>query len=75
MSLEPDREPITRPVFVWLEIAARLDVAGAGALAAAIRQAMDRRRLGDLVAFALTPSERERVAAVLQDWHGAQELE
>lgn len=25
MSLEPNREPITRPVFVWLEVAAHGD--------------------------------------------------
>ena len=28
VSLDPDREPITRPVFVWLEIAAQLAVHG-----------------------------------------------
>ena len=26
MSPDPDREPITRPVFVWLEIVAQLAV-------------------------------------------------
>jgi hypothetical protein len=26
MSLDPEREPITRPVFVWLEIVAQLTV-------------------------------------------------
>ena len=47
MSLGPDREPITRPVFVWLEVAAQLAGHGETALAAAIRQAMDGRRLGE----------------------------
>jgi hypothetical protein len=32
MSLGPDREPVTRPVGVWLEIAARLEMNGEGAL-------------------------------------------
>ena len=73
MSLDPEREPIARPVFVWLEIAARLDVAGNGALAAAIRQAMDGRRLGDTATFALTVEEQLRVNAALQDWLGEQD--
>ena len=73
MSLGPDREPITRPVFVWLEVAAQLDLAGDGGLAAAIRQAMDGRRLGDNATFALTVDEQLRVNAVLQDWLGEQD--
>ncbi len=71
MSLNPDREPITRPVFVWLEVAARLAVHGGGSLAAAIQQAMDGRRLGDTATFALTVDEQLRVTAVLHDWRGA----
>jgi len=73
MSLDPDREPITRPVFVWLEIAAQLAVHGDGSLAAAIQQAMDGRRLGDNATFALTVDEQLRVNAVLQDWLGEQD--
>ncbi len=67
MSLGPDREPITRPVFVLLEVAARLHDAGDGALADAIAQAMDRRRLGDNARVPLTTEERTRIDAVLQD--------
>ncbi len=70
MSLEPEREPITRPVFVWLEIAAQLATHGDGNLAVAIRRAMDLRRLGDNAVFALTEAEQLRVNAVLQDWLG-----
>ncbi len=70
MSLNPDREPITRPVFVWLEVAARLAVHGGGSLAAAIQQAMDGQRIGDNATFALTVDEQRRVNAVLQDWLG-----
>ena len=71
MSLDPDREPITRPVFVWLEIAAQLVVHGDGSLAATIGRAMDGQRLGDNATFALTIEEQLRVNAVLQDWLGA----
>ena len=70
MSLDPDREPITRPVFVWLEIAAQLARHGEGGLATAIQEAMDGRRLGDNATFALTVDEQIRVNAVLQDWLG-----
>ena len=70
MSLDPDRAPITRPVFVWLEVAARLDLAGDGSLATEIQAAMDGRRLGDNATFALTVDEQFRVNAVLQDWLG-----
>jgi len=73
MSLDPDREPITRPVFVWLEIAAQLAVHGDGSLAAAIQQAMDGRRLGDYATFALTVDEQLRINDVLQDWLGEQD--
>ncbi len=73
MSLGPDREPITRPVFVWLEIAAQLAHHGEGGLATAIQQAMDGRRLGDNATFALTVDEQLRVNAVLQDWLGEQD--
>ncbi len=51
-------------------VAARLQFAGAGSLAAAIQQAMDRQRFGDEAAFALTVDEQRRVNAVLQDWLG-----
>ncbi len=70
MRLDPDRVPITRPVFVWFRIVARLDAVGDVGLAAAIRQAMDGRRLGDNATFALTVDEQQRVDAVLQDWLG-----
>ena len=75
MSLGPDREPITRPVVVWLEVAARLHDAGEGALAEAIAQAMDGRRLGDNARVPLATAERARVDAVLQDWLGEQDPE
>ena len=64
MNLGLDREPITRSVFVWLEVAARLAVHGEGSLATAIQQAMDSRRLGDNATFALTVAEQRRVTAV-----------
>ena len=70
VSLDPDREPITRPVFVWLEITAQLVVHGDGSLAAAIGQAMDGRRRGDNATFAFTIEEQRRVNAALQAWLG-----
>ena len=73
MSLDPKWEPITRPVSVWLEIAAQLAYHGDGGLAAAIQEAMDGRRLGDNATFALTVEEQIRVNAVLQDWLGEQD--
>ncbi len=73
MRLDPDRDPITRPVFVWLEVAALLARHGEGSLAAAIAQAMDGRRLGDNATFALTVEEQLRVNAVLQDGRGEQD--
>jgi ribosomal protein S19 len=74
MRRDPDREPVTRPVFIWLEVASRLDVvAGDGALAVEIRRAMAGRRLGDHAYVALTRDEQERVNAVLQDWLGKQD--
>ena len=73
MGLEPERQLITRPVFVWLEIAAQLTRHGDGSLAAAIQQAMDGRRLGDNATFALMVEEQVRVNAVLQDWLGTQD--
>jgi hypothetical protein len=72
VRLNPDREPITRLVFVWLEIAAQFVVHDEGSLAAAIRQAMDGRRLGDDATFALTVEEQLRVNAIMQDWLGKQ---
>ncbi len=53
VSLDPEREPIIRPVFVWLEIAAQLIMHGDGSLATEIQAAMDGRRLGDNATFAL----------------------
>ncbi len=70
MSLAPDRDPITRPVFVWLEIAAHLAHHGDGGLATVIQEAMDGRRLGDNATFALTLDEQRRVNAVLHEWLG-----
>ena len=75
MSLDPDREPITRPGFVWLEIAAQLVAHGEGGLATAIQQVMDGRRLGDNATVALTVEEQLRINAVLQDWLGEQDPE
>ncbi len=72
MGLAPDRDPITRPVFVWLEIVARLAAEGDLALAVVIRQAMNGRQLGDLASVPLTTEEEARVNAVLQDWLGEQ---
>jgi hypothetical protein len=72
VRLNPDREPITRPVFDWLEVAAQLAVHDEGSLAAAIRQTMDGRRLGDDATFALTIEEQLRVNAIMQDWLGKQ---
>jgi len=46
VSLDPEREPITRPVFVWLEIAALLTTHGDSSLAVAIGHAMND-RLGE----------------------------
>ncbi len=73
MSLAPDREPITHPVFVWIEVAARLNATGDGALADEIAHHMGGRRLGDNVIIALTLDEQRRVNAVLQDWLGEQD--
>ena len=67
ISLASERDPITQPVFVWLEIAGRLDDAGDGDLAAEIRRAMKGHWLGDHAYVALMTDERERVTAVLQD--------
>ena len=75
MSLDPEREPIIRPVFVWLEVASRVDVAGDGTLAVEIRRAMKGRWLGDHAYVALTTDERERVNAELQDWLGEHDEE
>ncbi len=58
MSLGPDREPITRPVFVWLEVAAQLAHHGDGSLATEIQGAMDGRRLGNNATFALIVDEQ-----------------
>ncbi|CAA9535891.1 MAG: hypothetical protein AVDCRST_MAG73-1394 [uncultured Thermomicrobiales bacterium] len=66
MSPGTDRAPAVRAVIAWWEVADGLEAAGDGALAAAIRSAMEGRRLGDDAAFALTDDERARVAAVLE---------
>ena len=58
---------------VWHVVAARLNAGGDGALAEAIAQAMNGRRLGDNARVPLTTDERARVDAVLQDWLGAQD--
>ncbi len=68
MSINPEREPVTRPVFVWLEITAQPIAHGDGSLATEIQAAMDGRRLGDNATFALTVDEQLRVNAVLQEW-------
>ena len=70
MGFNPEREPITRPVIVWLGIAAQLAHHGDGGLATEIQAAMDGRRLGDNATFALTVDEQIRVNAVLLDWLG-----
>ncbi len=75
MSLTPDRDPITRPVFVWLEAVARLAATGDGALADEIAHHMDGRRLGDNAIIALTIDEQTRVNAVLQDWLSEQDFD
>ena len=71
MSLDPERTPVVYPVFAWLEIAARLEALGDGALAAAITAAMNGRRLGDDALFDLTEDERVRVRAVVSEEPGA----
>ena len=70
MSLGPDRAPVSYLVVSWWEIADALDATGDGALAAAIRTAMEGRRLGDRAAFALTEDERARVAAAVLEGDG-----
>ena len=61
---------MVHPVFGWFEIADGRDGVGEGALAHAIRDAMEGRRLGDDAAFALTDDERARVAAALEGGDG-----
>ncbi len=63
MSVDPDQ--VTHTVVVWLGIAQRLHDRGDDTLAAAIRAAMDRRRLDEWVPVSLTDDERTRVQAVL----------
>ncbi len=58
MGLGPECEPVTRPVFVWLEIAAQLAHHGDGGLAVTIQQAIAGRRLGENATFALTVEEQ-----------------
>ena len=73
MTLAPDREPITRPVLVWLAVVSQLAAHRDGSLAAARLQAMEGWRIGDTATFALTIEEQLRVSAVLQDWLGEQD--
>lgn len=54
------------PVFVWLDIAARLETLGDSALATNITAAMNGRRLGHDAPFDLTDDERARVQALLR---------
>ena len=67
MNLDPERTPVVYPVFGWLEIAAKLEALGDGALASAITAAMNGRRLGDDAPFDLTDDEQVRVQAVLAE--------
>ena len=73
LSLDPAREPITRPVFVWLEVAARLDAAGDDELAVEVRRAVYGRWLDVYAYVALMRDEQLRVHAVLQGWLGEQD--
>ena len=66
MSLGPEGEPITRPVFVWLEIAALLTKHSDGGLAASIQRAMDGRRIGDNATVSAKVDEQIWVNAVLR---------
>ncbi len=68
MGIDPERTWATHPVFVWLELAARLSAAGDQALADDIRQAMQGHRLAVKARVALTADEVRRVDAVLQAW-------
>ena len=70
MGVDSERTWATHPVFVWLELAARLEFAGNRALADEIRQAMQGRRLVVKARVALTADEVRRVDAVLQAWLG-----
>ncbi|MDP9359322.1 MAG: hypothetical protein M3R02_29360 [Chloroflexota bacterium] len=67
MSLEPERTPMGYSVFGWLEIAARLEDLGDGALASNIFTAMNGHRLRDDATFDLTDDEGARVQAVLAE--------
>jgi len=73
MRLAPDRDLITRPMSVWLKVAALLTKHGDSSLAAAIWQAMNSQRLGENASFSLTVDEQLRVDAVRQDWLGEQD--
>ncbi len=65
MNLDPEPAHLRHTVVVWLGIAQRPHDRGDDALAAAIRAAMDRRRLDELVSVSLTDDERARVLAAL----------
>ena len=72
MSLDPDRDPITRPVFVWVEVTAQVTHHGNSGLATAIQQAMARRRLDGDATFAVRIAEKIRVNDQVQGWSGEQ---
>ncbi|MDP9354042.1 MAG: hypothetical protein M3R02_01950 [Chloroflexota bacterium] len=67
MSPNPEPDRLTHTAVVWLGIAHRLQDRGNDALAVAIRAAMDRRRLDELVSVELSDDERARVQAVLTE--------
>ncbi len=67
VSLNPERMLAIYPVFAWFEIAERLEGGGDGALALAIRAAMNGRWLGDDGSFDLTDDERARVQAAVAE--------
>ena len=73
VSLDPDREPITWLVSMWLDVAARLAAAGDRALATAIQEAMDGRQLNEAATFPLTVAEQRQVSAVLHGWRDEQD--
>lgn len=75
MTLAPDREPITRPVLIWLEVVTQLATHRDGSLAAAMQQAMEGWRIGDTATFTPTVEEQLRVNAVLREWLGEQDPE
>ncbi len=67
MSLEPEREPVTYPVYRWLEIAHELRNRGDRDLANAIDRTTWGRRLSAAATLKLTAAERERVDAAIEE--------